>query len=188
MPGPGAPFENSGSFLQHFADALRELGLYERVHAALDPEARSALEKPQQHRWWPGTVLSRIVVTTEQVSDTETLQRSSYLAIKHGVAPIAMPLVKVTFALFGPSPHTIFSKAETYAPTAVRGLLLEWKHEGERSGTLIITYPIAVPPQYATLWRGTLAFVFELTKVTGTFGHVTHEADGRRLLMPVSWT
>jgi hypothetical protein len=138
-------FENTGSFLHHYADALRELGLYERVLPQLDAETRAALEHPSSHRWWPGQVLSRIVVATEKVSDTGTLQRASYLAVKHGVAPVAMPLVKVTFALFGPSPHTIFSKAASYAPTAVRGLELEWNKESETSGTLVVKYPIAVP-------------------------------------------
>lgn len=188
MPEPAAQSENSASYLQSMIDAVRQVGAFERVEAKLQGEPLEAFRSPRKKSWWPGSVLSAIIVALHDVTDGSTVQRVAYLSTKNGVAPVAMPLIKVTFALFGPTPHTIFAKASSYATMAVRGLELEWKKDGERSGVLSASYPNAVPPHYGDIWKGTLQFVFELTKVTGTFGAIRHERDGRTLLIPVSWS
>ncbi len=188
MPEPGAQFENSASYLQSMIDAVREVGAFERVEAKLQGDPLEALRAPRKKPWWPGSVLSAITAALHEATDGATVQRVAYLSTKNGVAPVAMPLIKVTFALFGPSPHTIFAKASAYATTAVRGLELDWKKDGDRSGVLWASYPIAVPASYADVWKGTLQFVFELTKVTGAFGAIRHERDGRTLQIPVSWS
>lgn len=188
MPEPAAQSENSASYLQSMIDAVRQVGAFERVEAKLQGEPLEAFRSPRKKSWWPGSVLSAIILALHDVTDGSTVQQVAYLSTKNGVAPVAMPLVKVTFALFGPSPHTIFAKASQYATTSVRGLELEWKKDGDRSGVLWASYPNPVPAQYADVWKGTLQFVFELTKVAGAFGAIRHERDGRALQMPVSWS
>ena len=109
-------------------------------------------------------------------------------AVKGAVAPVAMPLIKVTVAVFGSSPGTILGRASSFGATALRGVELQWKPTGDRAGELICTYPEPVPRAYDALWKGTLKFVFELTKAAGNVGPITRERGDTVLRVAVQWS
>jgi hypothetical protein len=188
MPEPAAAsYENSSGFIRAFTEALKELGLWERLQRELPADVLRPFESPSAQLWWPGSLLGRCVDVVERISGTEAVEKAAYLSVKKGVLPIAMPLVKVSFALFGPSPNSIFARASSFGATSMRGCQLEWTKQSDTSGLFTATYASAVPKSYAALWRGTISFVWELTKVDGSFGPIAHELDGKKLSLPLSW-
>jgi hypothetical protein len=183
-----AGYENSSLFMQGMAEAAREVGLWPKLERALAPDDLAALMKPRENRWWPGSLLARVVEVAERESDAATIEQMAYLAVKGAVAPVAMPLIKVTVAVFGSSPGTILGRASTFGATALRGVELQWKPTGDRVGELICTYPEAVPHAYHALWKGTLRFVFELTRATGSIGPIARERGDTVLRISLQWS
>lgn len=182
-------YENSSSFIEGVTRALDTLGARAAVAERLGPEERAMLAEPRKQRWWPGAMLIRVVSALEACSGLAAVERVGYLSVETSVAPVAMPLVKVTIALSGSSPATLFARAGTFAATALRGVKLEWTPRGATEGELTALYAEAVPlGAYSALWRGTLGFVFHLTQATGLVRAATAEQDGKLLRLAVSWT
>lgn len=187
MAGSPAPFEFSGGFIEAFARGVESLGHFEALCAGLDAETLSAIRAPRARRWWPGAIISRCIARLAPVAGEQAVQQAGYLSVKHGIAPFAMPLAKVTFALFGASPQPIFARAATFSATAMRGVDIRWTSETAMAGLLVASYEEPQPPEYAAMWRGTLSYVFELAGVHGTFGDISAARGGADLRIPVAW-
>src|SRR6478672_5670021 len=135
-----ASHEYSAGFLEAFATAVKELGGWASLEASLDAEVLGALRMPRKQRWWPGGVVTRSIVVLDRAVGPEVVQQAGFLAVKRGLAPFAMRLVKVNFALFGVTPHAIYTRAMTFSAPALRGVKMSWTKETETSGTLVAEY------------------------------------------------
>ena len=70
---------------------------------------------------------------------------------------------------------------------ALRGVTFGWREQSGSAGEFTVTYPEPVPAAYGAFWRGTLQFVYSLTRVTGATGPVALDAQHTVLRFPVSW-
>jgi hypothetical protein len=184
----GGTYEFSNGYIAGIAKVLKAQPGWGALAPRLPAEVKQMLEAPQAERWWPGRMLAALVTPLEAASGPVAVEQLAFSSVELAVAPIAMPLVKVTMAVFGSTPDSILSRAGQFAATSMRGVELVWRSQKKsESGELQATYPEPVPTAYADLWRGTLRFVFQLCRVAGTTGDVAIDGAGTVLRIPAAW-
>lgn len=184
----GTGYEISSSYVGGLVKSLSAMGHLEAVRAEVGPEAKMALESPVSNRWWDGVVNEQLMVALQKLQGDSAVEKVSYDTIKGALGPIVMPLVKVTLALTGSTPNALLSRGGQFLSTSVRGLEVTWSPSGPTGGTYAVRYPVKVPRAYMPLWKGMMAYVFELTGVKGTVTDAVAELDGKTFRYTLSWS
>ena len=76
---PDAAWQASSTYLTAFIASLRHLNQFEKVHAAVEPDARAMLDNPRSQRWWSGPVFASVMVTHDVRGAFRTADRLALL-------------------------------------------------------------------------------------------------------------
>jgi hypothetical protein len=139
------------------------------------------------NRWWNGEVNAQVMGTMQSLRGDSGVEKLAYDTMKSALGPIVMPLVKVTLALTGSTPSALLARSNQFLLTSVRGLETTWNPTGPNSGIYLVRYPSRGPRAYLPLWKGSLAYVFELTGVEGTVREATADPDGQTFRYDLGW-
>jgi hypothetical protein len=180
-------YEVSSWYVAGLAKTLQAQGHLEAVRAAIGPEGKRALEQPLASRWWDGEVNAQIMTTLQSLRGDSAVEKLAYDTMKGALGSILMPLVKVTLALTGSTPTGLLSRSSQFLSTSVRGLEATWTSEGPSAGTYVVRYPSRGTSAYLPLWKGTLVYVFELTRAEGTVHEAKADPDGQTFRYAISW-
>lgn len=182
-------YEVSATYVSGLVKALATLGKLEPVAARLGAEAGAAVATPHKQGWWPGALTEQLIDAIEAEGGASLVEDVGRLNVKNSMGPVVMPLVKVTFAIFGTSPARLFEKMGQFSGTAVRGITILWTAAGERAGAFEIRYPTPQHPAQGHLWRGGFRGAFEVAGKPGRVELAPAEAtaQGKVLRFSLSW-
>jgi len=111
----------------------------------------------------------------------------SYIAVKRSLAPVMAPFLKVSLALFGASPETLFKRMNESLRAVMLGVTTEWSATGQQAGRLVVTHPDPIQDVSWSSWRGSLRFTFDLCGVTGKIVDRPQFASANTLAFDLSW-
>ena len=182
-PNPG-DLQTSAAYIGALGRALKKLGRLDEVISKCSPTAEKMLRSPQDRAWWNAEEVFSMTDAIAAAGGPALLQQIGRLAVFESMSAIVRPFVAVLLALSGPSPATLLSRFGQLTGAAIKNVRFEWTAKGPTSGTMLVTYPQAVPGHYLPLWQGAFDLVWELTKKSGTT-KATH--DGAKLRFELSW-
>ena len=174
--------------LRALAFRLKQLPYAAKALAVMRPETRAAIENPSSTSWHDGMVVLDLLVAVRQFASDEGVEALNYDAVKHSLGPVLAPFLKVTLALFGGSPESIFKRMNDSIGTVMKNVRAEWKPTGPSQGRLTLTYPDDVNDVSYASWKGSLRFVFDLCAVKGVITPRPAEATARSIVFDCSWS
>jgi len=186
VPAPTPEFQTSANYINGLARALKKLGQFDAVIAVCSPDVAQMLREPNARSWWGAQAAIDMTLSIAKVGGVDLLKRVGHLAVFESLSSVVRPFVTVLLALAGPSPATLFARYGQITQAAVKNVRFDWKPNGAHAGTLIIDYPLQVPPEYLAFWSGAFEYVYEVTKARPGPTQATH--DGARLRFDVSWS
>jgi hypothetical protein len=188
-PGAAQGYEVSATYVSGLVKALTALRRLEAVTARLGAEARVPIDAPNQQSWWPGALTEQLIDAIEAEGGVPLLEEVGRLNVKNSMGPVVMPLVKVTFAIFGSSPARLFEKMGQFSGTAVRGIAILWTASGDAAGTFEIRYPTPQHVAQSHLWRGGFLGCFDVAGRPGRveLSPVQVAEHGKVLRFSLSW-
>lgn len=176
-------FLSSSSYFAAVVRALKKLGRYDEVLKQVSV-ARRLLENPHAESWWDGAASIDVTVAMHRVGGIALLREVGREAVTESMSVIARPLLSVLTAVSGTTPGTVFNRFGQLALVAVKNVTFTWTAKGDREGTLVIAYPIEVPPVYEHYWLGAFDYVWALTRRAGR-ATATHQ--GGTITFHLSW-
>ena len=182
-----AGYDVNSLYVGGIVKTLRTAGRYDAVFAAADAAVKATMQNPGAQRWWPGIIHENMYVAIQKTQGDQVVEKTALDTLRNTLGPIVMPLVMVTLALVGTTPGSLLSKANQFISNSVRGITLTWVSEGKNTGLFEARYPNEVPPAYVFLWRGTMSYVFELTKALGSVGEAALLPDRHGVSLRISW-
>ena len=115
----------------------------------------------------------------------DLLQEIGRRTVFESMSKIIKPMVAVVVVIAGSNPAHLFARLGQLAGSSVKNVNFGWTSTGRTTGTLVVTYPMAVPDFYPRYWFGAFDFVYETTRKQGLPTQVQH--TGGVLRFDVSW-
>jgi hypothetical protein len=188
MPGK-AGYEVKGSLVRAYTKQIDQLGILPAVLHLVTPETRQQMEDlPLVSAWIDAAVIEEMIAAVESLRGTEAVRTVTRLGQETGVMPLIKPVVVGMLRLFGTSPHTLLSRFSQFTRNNVRGMAFEWRHDSERSGTLIILFPRQHVPKSAFIgFESGMEIICGLCSVKGNVAPTEISRDGATGTLHVSW-
>jgi hypothetical protein len=183
-------YEVSATYVSGLVKALSSLNKLEVVAARLAAPARVPVDAPNQQSWWPGALTEQLIDAIEAEGGVPLLEEVGRLNVKNSIGPVVMPLVKVTFAIFGSSPARLFERMGQFSGAAQRGIDILWTPAGESAGSFEIRYPTPQHVAQGHLWRGGFLGCFDVTGQPGRADLAPMQAaeQGKVLRFALRWS
>ncbi len=162
---PDAAWQASSTYLTAFIASLRHLNQFEKVHAAVEPDARAMLDNPRSQRWWSGPVFASVMVTHESVFSRAELTKCHVHASHSRMGPLVKPLASVLLALARSPADSLMQRLPTFMEAGVQGVegVYTARDDGH-GGHVRFIFPTPVPEALSTVWHGLFDFGFTLAK------------------------
>lgn len=174
--------------VRSLSKALEGLPRREELLAAMKPATREAMNNPSSARWHDGDVVLDSAKAVDALLGREAVEEMSYQAVKKSMGPVMEPFLRVSLALFGTSPSTIYKRMNDSLKTVMQNVTASWAPRDEHSGTLTISHPDDVPEVSWASWKGSLRYVFDLCGAKdGTLVARQDLATPKTLVFECSW-
>lgn len=173
--------------IRSLAFGIASLPYGSEVKAALNPATRAALDDPNSTKWHDGSVVLEAAEVVKRFGGNEGVEAMNYHAVKRSLGPVMAPFLKVSLALFGASPATLFSRMNENLTPVMRGVTTTWAAADPLSGRLIVTHPDPVLAVSWPCWRGSLRFTFDLCGVKGEIVDRSQPSSDRTLAFDLAW-
>lgn len=168
-----------GALVRSQIAGLERLGWREDVYRATGVETRSLFDDPPSLVTW--IRFERTLPIVDAVFALRGLEGVVTLgkAGSERVIETALkPVIQGIFAVFGATPHSLFTRSDTVLQAIFRGIHATYRSNGESSGELEIEIQCSsLPVHYWHIWIGSISHAFTLTRVEGA-------VDNPRLLSP----
>jgi hypothetical protein len=173
------PLTRGGSF-GAYVEALRAARALDTVLDRIAPETRPLLVNvPATTEWLPLRHNVNLFVAYDSFAGAEGVRRLAYEAGRAGLGEQARPVVELALGTFGPSPATIFSRADLLLRFSIRGQKVTYNGWGSTGGAIEFrVMGLRPPPVFFEAWAGIVAYVVELCGKTGTARVSATHTDG----------
>jgi hypothetical protein len=178
----------SSAGMRALAFGVSTMQCHQEALAAMRPETRAALERPQSAPWHDGALVIDAAEAVQRFAGDAGVEDMNYQAVKRSLGPLVAPFVKISLTLFGAQPGTIYARMNENLTTVMKGVRTEWvQAPGAKQGRLTITHPDDIRPIAWPSWTGSLRFTFDLCGVAGTITPVPGAATIRTVVFDASW-
>lgn len=182
-----------GSVYRITADFLAQRGLTAAILPKVSPETRAILEKPPfAFGWKSGRALEEIERALSALPNGRELCTDLGLAASlHLCGSVIQGVVRMSFALFGPSPATLFAHADRFFQMVTTGIGFRYEAATEKAG--VVWADIVGGEVHSSLFdqiRGNLKGAFPLCSVRGEVGApevFRHDAQSAVVKYAVQW-
>ncbi|MBF5045987.1 hypothetical protein FGE12_26480 [Aggregicoccus sp. 17bor-14] len=182
------PLACSGLLLRCYRSALERLGRLPQTLAALPQESAALFrEPPAPQQWVPGRWLVELSEALRQGVGREGCRRVGFEVAREVSSGAMRPLVSTLVALHRARLQGVYERLGLVANLLLRGPVLLYTPETERTGSLGIVHAEPVPDALYALWEGCLVYVHHLCGVEGGVGRARLGPDGSSSLVSVSW-
>lgn len=131
-----------GNLMRGWHDVLLEERLIDRICQRLTPEVASLLRDPPASTAWVDVAFFECVAEAVRLEVGEQRLADYFVrTMRVGLVALISRFLGGVIQIFGPSPHTVFTRIESAAKANTVGFELAWKRVGVTSGELCAHYP-----------------------------------------------
>ena len=131
-----------GALMRGWHDVLREDGLLDVICGRLTPEVAILLRDPPTGTAWVDVAHFECVAEAVRLEVGEERLGGYFVrAMRFGWVALITRFLGGLIKIFGPSPHTVFSRIESAAKANTVGFELDWQKLAEKRGELSAHYP-----------------------------------------------
>jgi hypothetical protein len=167
---------------------LEQRGALDAVLRRVTPETRALLENPPvRTSWLPCEVFEDAYQAIAGLHGIEAVREMGHEATRDSLAGTVLKPFIQAMSVMGSTPASFFSHLNLSIRASMRGVTTEYRPTGETSGVVVARYAAPLPPMVQQASLGSLRYVFELARVTGTTTLLGVEDERRLARIGVSW-